>query len=127
MILDSSVGVEIAIRSQIGKRAIENFTDDFFAPELFIAEVHNVLKKLALTKKITVRDANESADVITRLPITYIPVVQYQSELWHLAQRISCYDSHYVVLAQELKLPILTLDIRLTRVSGLKVKFVQAV
>jgi len=127
MILDSSVGVEIAIRSQIGKRAIKNLADDFFAPELFIAEVHNVLKKLALAKKITVRDANESADVIADLPITYIPIVQYQAELWRLAQQISCYDSHYVVLAQDLKLPILTLDNRLTRASGLKVRFVQAV
>ena len=127
MILDSSVGVEIAIRSKIGRRAIANLTDGFFAPELFIAEVHNVLKKLTLAKKITVRDANESAEVVTRLPITYIPIGQYQAELWRLAQQISCYDSHYVVLAQELKLPILTLDNRLTRASGLKVKFVQAV
>ncbi|MEO8162413.1 MAG: type II toxin-antitoxin system VapC family toxin [Ilumatobacteraceae bacterium] len=124
MILDASVGAEIAIRSQVGKRALEAISEELFTPEIFIAEVHNVLKKMIFTKKISIREANESADVIAELPLTYIHVSQFQAELWNLGLKMSCFDAHYVILAQELHLPILTLDGRLTRLSGVKVNFV---
>jgi len=124
MILDASVGIEIAIGSAIGERAIHLIDEDFYAPELFISEVHHVLKKMLSLRRLSASNADRAALLIEEFPISYFPISRMQADLWRFAKSVSSYDAQYVALAHSLKLPIITLDIRLARFRNSGVEFI---
>jgi len=124
MILDASVGVEIAIGSAIGERALQLIDNEMFAPELFISEVHHVLKKMLNIKRLTTTRADRAASMIAKFPISYSPISQMQKDLWYFSKSISSYDAQYVSLAHSLQLPLMTRDARLARFRNSGVNFV---
>jgi len=124
VILDASVGVEIVRKTPLGQRAIQLLDDNLHAPDIFLAEVFHVLKRMTALKQISVRDANISAALVSQMPLTFLTVSNYQSQLWNVATKISSYDAHYVILAQTLGQPIITLDQKLMRRKDLGVEFV---
>ncbi len=124
MILDASVGVEIVRKTPLGQRAIQLLDDNLHAPDIFLAEVFHVLKRMTALKQISARDANISAALVSQMPLTFLTVSNYQSQLWNVATKISSYDAHYVILAQTLGQPIITLDQKLMRRKDLGVEFV---
>ncbi len=124
MILDASVGIEIAIGSAIGERALQLIDEHLYAPELFISEIHHVLKKLLNLGRLSAHDADRAALLIEKFPISYSPISQMQADLWHFAKGVSSYDAQYVALANSLKLPIITLDNRLARYRNNGVEFI---
>jgi hypothetical protein len=124
VILDASVGVEIVRKTPLGQRAIQLLDDNLHAPDIFLAEVFHVLKRMTALKQISARDANISAALVSQMPLTFLTVSNYQSQLWNVATKISSYDAHYVILAQTLGQPIITLDQKLMRRKDLGVEFV---
>ena len=124
MILDASVGVEIVRKTPLGQRAIQLLDDNLHAPDIFLAEVFHVLKRMTALRQISARDANISAALVSQMPLTFLTVSNYQSQLWNVATKISSYDAHYVILAQTLGQPIITLDEKLMRRKDLGVEFV---
>ena len=124
MIFDASVGVEIVRKTPLGQRAIQLLDDNLHAPDIFLAEVFHVLKRMTALKQISARDANISAALVSQMPLTFLTVSNYQSQLWNVATKISSYDAHYVILAQTLGQPIITLDQKLMRRKDLGVEFV---
>ena len=124
MIVDASVGVEIVRKTPLGQRAIQLLDDDLHAPDIFLAEVFRVLKRMTVLKQITSRDAKISAALVGQMPLTFLTVSNYQSQLWDEATKVSSYDAHYVVLAKTLGQPIITLDEKLMRRKDLGVEFV---
>ena len=124
MILDASVGVEIVRKTPLGQRAIQLLDDNLHAPDIFLAEVFHVLKRMTALRQISARDANISAALVGQMPLTFLTVSNYQSQLWNVATKISSYDAHYVILAQTLGQPIITLDQKLMRRKDLGVEFV---
>ena len=124
MIVDASVGVEIVRKTPLGQRAIHLLDDDLHAPDIFLAEVFHVLKRMTVLKQITSRDAKISAALVGQMPLTFLTVSNYQSQLWDEATKVSSYDAHYVVLAKTLGQPIITLDEKLMRRKDLGVEFV---
>lgn len=124
MILDASVGVEIVRKTPLGQRAIQLLDDNLHAPDIFLAEVFHVLKRMTALRQISARDANISAALVSQMPLTFLTVSNYQSQLWNVATKISSYDAHYVILAQTLGQPIITLDQKLMRRKDLGVEFV---
>ncbi len=124
MILDASVGIEIAIGSAIGERALHLIDEDIYAPELFISEVHHVLKKMLNMRRLSARNADRAALRIEEFPISYFPISRMQADLWRFAKSVSSYDAQYVSLAHSLQLPLMTRDARLARFRNSGVKFV---
>ena len=124
MILDASVGVEIVRKTPLGQRAIQLLDDNLHAPDIFLAEVFHVLKRMTALRQISARDANISAALVSQMPLTFLTVSNYQSQLWNVATKVSSYDAHYVILAQTLGQPIITLDQKLMRRKDLGVEFV---
>ncbi len=47
-----------------------------------------------------------------------------QADLWRFAKNVSSYDAQYIALANRLKLPIITRDVRLSRFRNSGVEFV---
>ena len=124
MIVDASVGVEIVRKTPLGQRAIQLLDDNLHAPDIFLAEVFHVLKRMTALKQISARDANISAALVGQMPLTFLTVSNYQFQLWNAAAKVSSYDAHHVVLAKSLGQPIITLDQKLMRRKDLGVEFV---
>ncbi len=124
MIVDASVGVEIVRKTPLGQRAIQLLDEDLHAPDIFLAEVFHVLKRMTALKQITSHDAKISAALVGQMPLTFLTVSNYQTQLWDVSTKVSSYDAHYVVLAKSLGHPIITLDQKLMRRKDLGVKFV---
>lgn len=123
MIIDASVGVEIVRKTPLGQRAIQLLDDNLHAPDIFLAEVFHVLKRMTALKQITSRDAKISAAMVSQMPLTFLTVSHHQAQLWDVATKISSYDAHYVILAKSLGQPIITLDQKLMRRKDLGVEF----
>lgn len=123
MILDASVGVEVALSSPVGRRAIPLLADELIVPDLFYAEFHSVLHKLRLRKVIDAAQVREARSAVRRLGLLAMPVHHLEDELWKASQAISAYDAHYVVLARVMKMPVATCDARLAKSNSLGVRF----
>lgn len=123
MILDASVAVEVALGSPVGRRAIPLLVDELFVPELFYAEFHSVLHKLRLRKVVDAAQVREARAAVQRLALLALPVHHLEERLWKASQVIGAYDAHYVVLASEMKVPLVTCDARLAKTNPLGVRF----
>jgi predicted nucleic acid-binding protein len=113
VILDASVGVEIAVGSEAGRRALKRLPDNVFVPELFYAEVPSILRRLVALRKLSTKQADAAHESICGPVFTALPVHHLHSEIWRLSTMVSAYDAHYVVLARETDMVLLTCDRRL--------------
>jgi predicted nucleic acid-binding protein len=113
VIVDASVGIEIAVGSEIGRRALKRLPDNVFVPELFYAEVPYVLRRLVALRKLSAKQADVAHESICGPVFTALPVHHLHEEIWQLSTMVSAYDAHYVVLARETDMLLLTCDRRL--------------
>jgi len=88
------------------------------APELARVEAMNVLRRLELAKQITTAEANAAHDDLMQLNLELFSFDPFADRIWQLRHTVTCYDAWYVALAETLKLPLATLDERLTKASG---------
>jgi predicted nucleic acid-binding protein len=88
------------------------------APELARVEALNVLRRLELAKQITTAEANAAHDDLMQLNLELFSFEPFADRIWQLRHTVTCYDAWYVALAEALKLPLATLDERLTKATG---------
>lgn len=117
--------VEVLLSSEKGLRALPLLEDELFAPHLLIAEVHHVLRRIAIRRTITFSEATEAVAMLKHSQISYISISQLQTELWSLVDQVSAYDAHYVALARYLDAPLMTIDERLTSRKDLGISYVE--
>ena len=113
MILDASIGVEIALGTEAGRRVIPQLSDEVFVPELFITEVHRVLRRLRARKEITDGMVSAARAFVTSPALTVLPVHHLEDDLWKLSAAVSAYDAQYLALARASGAALMTRDKRL--------------
>lgn len=86
-----------------------------YAPELVRVEATNVLRRLELSKQITVPDANGAQEDLTQLEIELFPFEPFTDRIWELRYTVTRYDAWYVALAEEFGFPLATLNVRLAK------------
>jgi len=85
------------------------------APYVLDGEVISALLGLVRGKKITEREADAAVSSYRRFPIERHDVFPLWPRLKSLHTSLSAYDAQYVVLAEALRVPLITADARITR------------
>jgi predicted nucleic acid-binding protein len=88
------------------------------APELVRVEAANILRRLERAGALSVPEANAAFEDMVELNIELFPFDPFADRIWELRHAVTSYDAWYVAVAEMLKLPLATLDGRLSRTTG---------
>lgn len=92
--------------------------DSAAGPELVMAEVTNVLRRLERAGKVSRSQAASAARHVLRLEIELFPFAPFASRVWELRHSLTAYDAWYVAVAKMHGGRLATLDRRLCRATG---------
>ncbi len=104
-----------AVRSELRERS-----SPIWAPHLVDAEVGHVLRRSVLWGELAESAAREALTDLASLPLRRAPQRGLLPRAWEMRANVSFYDALYVALAERAALPLLTLDARLSRASGVR-------
>ena len=90
------------------------------APCLIDFEVVNVLRRHVLAERLGLEQATQAIEHLHRLRIERWPYEPLAARVWELRNNASAYDASYVALAEFLSATLVTLDVRLAGVPGLR-------
>lgn len=125
MVVDASVLVAATIDSARDGTWAEEIlaAGDLVAPHLVLVEAANVLRRLERAKTATRFEATAALHDLLRLDLDLVPFEPFTERVWELRGSVTSYDAWYVAVAETLRLPLATLDRRLSRASGTSCRF----
>ncbi len=125
IVVDSSVVVAALIDTgSTGKWAESVLVSDALAaPHLMPVEVANILRRSTTAGEVSTDVASLAHAELLARRIELFPYAPLASRVWELRSNVTSYDAWYVALAEALQAPMVTLDRRLTRASGLRCEF----
>lgn len=88
------------------------------APELARVEATNILRRLERAKEITTPEANAAYEDLMQLSMKLFSFDPFADRIWELRHNVTSYDAWYVAVAEALRLPLATLDERLSKAKG---------
>ena len=88
------------------------------APELALAEATNILRRLERAKQIATPEANAAHEDLMQLNLEQFAFDPFADRIWELRHTVTSYDAWYVAVAEALRAPLATLDVRLARATG---------
>jgi predicted nucleic acid-binding protein len=92
------------------------------APELVRVEATNILRRLELAKQLTTPEANAAHEDLMQLALELLPFDPFADRIWELRYAIRSCDAWYVAIAEVLRVPLATLDRRLSMSKGITCK-----
>jgi predicted nucleic acid-binding protein len=93
------------------------------APHLALAEATNILRRLELAGKLARVEAGSAARDLLLLDLDLMPYHPFAERVWELRTNVTSYDAWYVAVAEDLDLPLATLDRRLATAIGPRCRF----
>jgi predicted nucleic acid-binding protein len=76
-----------------------------------------------IAKQITKLEASAAHEDLMQLELELFAFDLFAERIWELRHNVTSYDAWYVAVAEALKLPLATLDERLSRAKGPTCKF----
>jgi len=102
--------------STLGERTL-------IAPHIVHVEVTNALRRLYLSKRLSLPQLRDAVRVALAFEIELEPYAPYASRVLELLDNVRPYDAWYVALAEFWGAPLATLDERLASASGPRCSF----
>lgn len=96
---------------------------DLVAPDLALAEATNILRRLEAADRLEPVEAGTAARDLCQLDLVNVPFAPFATRIWELRHNVTSYDAWYVAAAEELDLPLATLDRRLSTATGPRCRF----
>jgi predicted nucleic acid-binding protein len=93
-------------------------TGSLHAPELARVEATNILRRLERAKELTTPEANAAYEDLMQLNMELFSFDPFADRIWELRHAVTSYDAWYVAVAEALRLPLATLDERLSKATG---------
>ena len=93
------------------------------APHHMPVEVASVLRRAVLAGDLDPSAANAAHEELMAMPVALFEYRPLADRVWALRDSVSPYDAWYVALAEELDVPLVTLDRRLARAPGPRCAF----
>jgi predicted nucleic acid-binding protein len=120
LVIDASLTLRLLANDRGDSALRQEFSAmrSMHAPELIDAEVASGIRGLLLGGKVSPSRAAEMVDDFAELRIDRYPVATLIHRVLALRHNLTAYDACYVVLAEELGLPLLTLDAKLAGAAG---------
>jgi len=125
IVVDSSVLIAALVDTGAQGAWAERILADgtLHAPELVRAEAANILRRLERATLITAPEANGAYEDLMLLELNLFAFEPFADRIWALRHNVTSYDAWYVALAEALRLPLATLDDRLSRSNGVACEF----
>lgn len=120
VVVDSSVLVAALLDSGSHGAWAERIlaSGSLHVPELARAEAANILRRLERAKEIMPSEANAAYDDLMQLDLELFAFDPFADRIWELRHTLTSYDAWYIAIAEALRLPLATLDMRLPKASG---------
>ena len=93
------------------------------APHLALVEATNILRRLELAGKLGRLEAGAAVQDLLMIELELVPFGPFAERVWELRSNITSYDAWYVAVAEELDLPLATLDRPLAAAPGPRCRF----
>ena len=90
------------------------------APEHLMVETFSVIRGRYLGSKISESRCLDALDALASATVELMRTVLLLPRMWELRANVSGYDAAYVAAAETLDCPLITSDVRLARVTGLR-------
>ena len=93
------------------------------APHLALVEATNILRRLEMEGRLNRVEAGAAARDLHLFDLELVPFTPFAERVWELRANVTSYDAWYVAVAEQLDLPLATLDGRLARATGPRCRF----
>jgi len=90
------------------------------APALMDLEVAQVLRRYQSRGEITPSWGGAAMRLLAALPVSRYTHEPLLSRIWELRDNMTAYDAAYVALGEALQAPVVTCDLKLAKVRGLR-------
>lgn len=94
------------------------------APELVHFEAANALRRLEMAGQISNTQAAAAFKNLMIWRVQLWPFGPLAERMWELRHAVTAYDAAYVALAEQLDLPLATMDVRMATAPGPRCRFV---
>ena len=118
IVVDASLIVDAVLGE--GVLLARLWTDDVPAPHRLDGEFGSALRKTSLGGLLRPEEAEAALDGFVAIEIERHPHGPLLRRAWQLRRNLSFTDALYVALAEQLDVPLLTLDVRLAAAPGVK-------
>ena len=124
-VLDASVLVAATADSGVEGAWAEEIVGagGLVAPHLALVEATNILRRLELAGKLGRFEAEAAARDLMMIELELVPFGPFAKRVWKLRSNVTSYDAWYVAVAEELGLPLATLDRPLAAAPGPRCRF----
>ncbi|GJG85422.1 ribonuclease VapC9 [Gemmatimonadetes bacterium T265] len=125
IVLDASVGIEIARRTPHGLAAARRLLREsrpYHIPHLFDLEVAQTVRRYVLAQLLSPAGGSAALRALSLLPLERHAHTPLLGRVWQLRDNLTAYDASYVALAEALDATLLTRDARLAGAPGVRAR-----
>ena len=124
LVLDASAGVELALRTPIGRQLEDRLPRGatVWVPEHYFVEVGAVLRRSELNGRFPAPRIQVALGRLVAAPLNRVSVAPLLREAWSLRQNLTVADALYVTVARHLEAVLVTTDLHLAAAPALQVE-----